>query len=132
MDFEQVLTLRRSVRRFQNKEIPETLIDKMVRAGECSPIGKADFFALCYSRYYRPVDSIRAGTGGWENNRARKSDFRCLFGISDSVPRWCGGRLGEAQCRNHCGKHTPGSGQSGACFGLCIQLYPQPEKPERG
>ena len=43
MDFEQVLTLRRSVRRFQNKEIPETLIDKMVRAGECSPIGKADF-----------------------------------------------------------------------------------------
>ena len=36
MDFEQVLSLRRSVRRFQNKEIPETLIDKMVRAGECS------------------------------------------------------------------------------------------------
>jgi len=26
MDFEQVLTLRRSVRRFQDKEIPETLI----------------------------------------------------------------------------------------------------------
>ena len=41
MDFEQVLTLRRSVRRFQNKEIPETLIDKMVRAGECSPIAIA-------------------------------------------------------------------------------------------
>ena len=27
MDFEQVLTLRRSVRRFQDKEIPDTLID---------------------------------------------------------------------------------------------------------
>ena len=27
MDFEQVLSLRRSVRRFQDKEIPETLID---------------------------------------------------------------------------------------------------------
>ncbi len=43
MDFEQVLSLRRSVRRFQDKEIPDTLIDKMVRAGQCSPIGKADF-----------------------------------------------------------------------------------------
>ena len=43
MDFEQVLSLRRSVRRFQDKEIPDTLIDKMVRAGQCSPVGKADF-----------------------------------------------------------------------------------------
>lgn len=43
MDFEQVLSLRRSVRQFQDKEIPETLINKMVRAGECSPVGKADF-----------------------------------------------------------------------------------------
>ena len=69
MDFEQVLSLRRSVRRFQDKEIPDTLIDKMIRAGQCSPVGKADFshYAIAVitdSDILRWLQKMRKSPGG--------------------------------------------------------------------
>lgn len=43
MEFEQVLALRRSTRRFTNQAVPEEDIEKMLAAAQRVPVGHADY-----------------------------------------------------------------------------------------